>query len=171
MTEPQVDASDFAGIYDRFFPKVYNYVRYRVGDAEAADDVVSRIFEKALDRLGSYDPDRAPFDAWLFAIARNAVVDHFRGRRLGQMSLEEGMEPAGLEPPAQDALELEEFRHELLDALRRLDDRERELLALKFGAGMKSRDIAAHTGLGESHVGVILFRAVKKLQVGLKVEP
>lgn len=71
----------FAAIYDHYFPRVYNYVRYRVRDTETADDVTAQVFERALVCIGSYRPERAPFAAWLFAIVRNAVNDYLRAQK------------------------------------------------------------------------------------------
>jgi RNA polymerase sigma-70 factor (ECF subfamily) len=76
----------FAAIYGHYFPRVYNYVRYRVGDAVAADDITAQTFERALVGIGRYRPERAPFAAWLFAIARNAVTDHLRAQRRARFS-------------------------------------------------------------------------------------
>jgi RNA polymerase sigma-70 factor (ECF subfamily) len=160
---------DFADVYDRWFARVYNYVRYRVGDAAAADDVVSRVFERALDRLDGFDPSRGRLDAWLFALARNAVVDHFREKRPSAPLDAADVLPSG-EPPHEETLEGEESLRGLEAALRGLDERERELLALKFGARMTNRDIAAQMGLGESNVGVLIFRAVNKLRAALRPE-
>ncbi|MBI5595434.1 MAG: sigma-70 family RNA polymerase sigma factor [Elusimicrobia bacterium] len=153
----------FAELYDRSFPKVYNYALYRLGDPAAADDVVSRVFEKALERLASFDPSRGPADAWLFGIARNAVSDHFRERRWrAPFELLESL--IGDKDAGTERLVADEEQRALLAALEALDERQRELLALKFGGGMTNRDIAAQTGLSESNVGVLLYRAVKKLQ-------
>ena len=161
MSHDWTDPS-FAGVYDDCFPKIYNYVRYRVGDAAAADDIVSRVFERALERFDRFDPSVGPAEAWLVAIARNAVNDHFRagGRRM------EIAEPE-IERLAEPADAAAEDRRELFRALERLEDRDREILGLRFGAGMTNRAIAEHLGLGESHVGVIVYRAVKKLQGAL----
>lgn len=159
----------FAALYDRHFSKLYNYVSYRVGDAASADDVVSRVFERALDRLQTYNPRSGPVEAWLFGIARNAVADHFRARRwLSWLPLDAFGERAGRDAKNEDVLAGDESRAELRRALRRLAPRERELLALKFGADMTNRAIAGHLGLGESNVAVILHRAVHKLREALK---
>lgn len=159
--------TDFAGLYDRYFSRVYNYARYRVGDAASADDAVSRVFEKALDRLPSYDPARGAVDAWLFAIARSVVADHFRGARPPGPPLETVELPVR-EPEFLDALAGEESSRALLAAVGRLDERSRELLALKYGARMTNRAIAEQAGLTESHVGVLLHRAVKTLKALLE---
>lgn len=158
----------FAAIYDRYFPRVYNYVRYRVGDAAAADDVTARIFERALDHLGRFQPERAPFAAWLFAIARHAVSDHLRAqRRQRWLSLDLLHGRASAEPRPHDIVVQDETRAELLAAVARLSERERDLIALKFAAGLTNRRIAELSGLSESHVGVILYRAVRRLRAEL----
>jgi RNA polymerase sigma-70 factor (ECF subfamily) len=169
MSESPSRRPDFADIYDRCFAPVFNYVLYRVGDVAAADEVVSRVFERALDRLDGYDPRRGPPRAWLFGIARNAVNDHFRARRW--LAWLPGDLAARADAPHDDALVADEDRRLLLRALRTLDAREREVLALKFGGEMSHRDIASEVGLGESHVGVIVHRALKRLRAELGEEP
>jgi RNA polymerase sigma-70 factor (ECF subfamily) len=164
-----VSDNEFAALYDRHFTKVYNYVSYRVGDPAAADDVVSRVFERALDRVDTYRSDGGPVEAWLFGIARNAVADHFRSRRwFSRLPLDVFAEKPGRDAKHEDALVQDESRGELRRALERLSPRERELLALKYGAEMTNRDIAKQLGLGESNVGVIVHRAVEKLRAALE---
>jgi RNA polymerase sigma-70 factor (TIGR02952 family) len=155
----------FAAIYDHYFPRVYNYVRYRVRDAETADDVTAQVFERALVRIGSYRPERAPFVAWLFGIARNAVNDHLRAKRRRRwLSLEVLRDRASAEPQPEEVAIHSETHAELLAAVAGLSDRERDLIALKFAAGLTNRRIAELTGLSESNVGVILYRAIRKLR-------
>lgn len=97
---------DFNELYDRYFDKVYNYVRYRVGAPAEADDVTGRIFEAALRGFETYDAARGPAQAWLFGIARNAVTDWANARnRRNEVPLEDAWEQAGAEPCAQAALE------------------------------------------------------------------
>jgi len=116
--------------------------------------------------LGGFDPERGLVDAWLFAIARNAVVDFFRERRPAGAGagLDEAESLPDGEPRIEAGLERDEAARGLLRALRLLDERQRELLALKFGARMTNRAIAQATGLSESNVGVLVHRAVKMLQ-------
>src|SRR4051812_41967523 len=75
------DREAFAALYDLYFPRVYNYARYRVRDPMLADDITSQAFEHALSALGTFDARRAPFGAWLFAIVRNTLRDHLRSTR------------------------------------------------------------------------------------------
>lgn len=155
----------FAPIYDHYFPKIYNYIRYRVYRADLADDLVARTFARALDKIGTYDSERSELSSWLFAIARNAVNDHLRaGRRRRWVSLQwlQSREPQV--PGADEGLVAEERRHRLLAAVSRLSSREQEIIAMRFGAGQTNRKISGVTGLSESNVGVILHRAVRKLR-------
>lgn len=162
---------EFAAVYDLYFDRVYNYARYRVSSAELADDITSRVFEQVLAKLDSFDPDHAPFEAWLFAIARNAVTDIFRaGRFTGDITEEAALMIPDSTPHVHDVLTAHEDRQTLLAALETLDARSREILALKFGAAMTNRDIAASCGLKETNVGIIVFRAVKLLKQKLSGE-
>lgn len=155
----------FADVYERCFAMVYNYLFYRVPDRVQADELVSLVFERALERFERFDPARGRVEAWLLGIARNAVVDHFRARRWE--ALDELPERAGGDGRGDERLLRDESLRELARALAGLDERERELLALKFAAGMTNRAIAEETGLGESHVGVLVFRALRKLEAEL----
>lgn len=171
VAQVAAEPAAFAAIYDHYFPRVYNYVRYRVGDATAADDVTARVFERALVHLGRYRPERAPFAAWLFAIARNAVIDHLRAqKRRRWLSLDLLRGRASSEPKPHESVVQDETRTELLAAVATLSERERDLIALKFAAGLTNRRIAELTGLGESNVGVILYRAVRRLRAELGAE-
>jgi len=162
---------DFAGIYDRYFAKIYNYVRYHVGSPAEADDITGRVFEAALNRLSTYDAARAPVRVWLFGIARNAVIDWVRARnRRGEVVLDDINERVGAEPLVENLLEGKEETVLLLEAVSALDERSRDMIALKFSSGMTNRDIARMTGLGESNVGVIIYRAVKRLQAALETK-
>jgi RNA polymerase sigma-70 factor (ECF subfamily) len=162
------DRAAFGAVYDRYFDRVYAYVRYRVGDPSVADDLTAATFERALASLDDYRPERGPFPPWLFAIARNAVLDHFRRtsrRRL--LPLDALRDHRSPEPSPEEAVVGNETRDELLQAVARLGDRDRELLALRFGAGLRNTEIAAQLGLSEGNVGVLLYRAVRRLQADL----
>lgn len=159
----------FTELYNRFFNKVYNYVRYHVRLPAETDDVTGRIFEAALHKFGTYRAERGPVNAWLFTIARNAVIDWARGRnRRAEVSLDDSAEPAGAEPRMEAALERKEEAGLLLEAVAELDERSRDIIALKFSSGMTNRDIAQMTGLGENNVGIVIYRAVKKMQAALE---
>ena len=161
----------FAAIYDHYFPRVYNYVRYRVRDATTADDLTAQAFERALVNIGRFRAERAPFAAWLFAIARNGINDHLRAqKRRRWLSLEVLRDRASAEPRPEEVVIHDETCAELLAAVVHLGDRERDLIALKFAAGLTNRRIAELTGLSQSNVGVILYRAVRRLRAELSAK-
>lgn len=161
----------FEEVYDKYFARIYNYIRYRVLDRGAADDLVSAVFEKVLDNFDSFDPAKAPLEPWLFAIARNTLNDHFRRRRVrGWFSITDREESIASGESVEGAAQRSEENARLLAALGGLSETERELIAMKFTLGLTNRDIAAQAGLGESHVGVILFRAMGKLREKLGSE-
>lgn len=161
----------FGPIYDLYFPRVYNYIRYRLRHPDLTDDITALTFERALVRIGSFDPDRATLATWLLAIARNAVNDHLRARQRRRfVSLEWLRGRASEEPGAEEELIGQERKEQLLIALSRLQDRERDILALKFSAGLTNRQISRLTRLSASNVGVILHRAVSRLRRELGAE-
>ena len=164
MAEPAA----FVAIYDHYFPRVYNYVRYRVREADAADDIASQVFERALVNIGRYQSERAPFAVWLFAIARNAVNDHLRAQwRHRRLSLEVLHDQPSSDPQPEEITARNERRSRLLSAVAHLSERERDILGLKFGAGLTNRNIGELAGLSESNVGVIVYRAVRRLRTEL----
>lgn len=146
-------------------------MRYRVRSADAADDLTSQIFEKALAKIGSYDPDRGELAVWLFAIARNAVRDHYRaaGRREKFLSIVTAGIRSSTPGPLDEVLRLEQ-RAELQAAISGLSRRDRDLIGLKFGARLTNRRIATLAGLTESNVGVILYRAIRRLRRELEAD-
>lgn len=166
-----VEPAAFAAIYDHYFPRIYAYVRYRTPDRATADDLTATIFTRALERLAAYDGAQGPFAPWLFTIARNAVSDYLRaGRRRRWLPLDRLRDQAGDDPPPDEVALTRERRDALLAAVGALSARERDLIGLKFGAGLTNRRIAALTGLSESNVGVILYRAVRRLRAALDAE-
>lgn len=162
------DREAFAALYDRYFPRVHNYVRYRCADLETADELTSQIFERVLARIGTYQSKTAPFGAWLFAIARNTLNDHLRAqRRRSWIPLDDLRHLVSRSPSPEEAVIQSETHQDLLQALEKLAERDRDLVALKFAAGMTNRQIAEMSGLSESNVAVIIYRALHRLRTWL----
>ena len=153
---------DWDAVYAQQLPRVYNFFLYHVRDAAAAEDLTSQTFEKAWRARRRYRKDLAGFATWLLAIARNVAADHWRARR-EHAPLEDAADVAALGTP-EDQNAGESDRKHLAALVARLPERERELLALKYGAGATNRDIAKLTGLSESNVGTIIHRAVQTLR-------
>jgi RNA polymerase sigma-70 factor (ECF subfamily) len=141
---------------------VYAYVASLLRDAPAAEEVTAAAFERAYRKRNRFDPERGEPRAWLFGIARNAALDELRRRgRLAELSAE----PADLQSAdAAEGAEQSERRLAVSAALERLEAHERELIALKFFAGLENREIARVLGIGESNAGTKLHRAMTKLR-------
>ena len=167
-----LDRTAFEELYATYFPKVYNYVCYRVGDRSTAEDITAEVFERALTRLHTYRSDRGAFSTWVFRIARNLIANHMRARsrRPEEQSLDSvsPMIASGVSPE-QAAIEAEQLR-QVRACVRRLSKRQQEVLALKFGSGLSNREIAKAMRLKPNHVGVLLHRAVRGLRLALEEE-
>lgn len=155
----------FATLYTQYFPQIYTYIRYRVKDDATADELTAFVFERAMTRLNKFDSERGTFVGWLFGIARQKVLNHNRKLRRWQMLPLEWFKHSHDHAPLPESLTEKQLQEErLLKAVGRLDEREQDLIALKFASGMTNRRIAAVTGLTEANVGVIVFRALKRLR-------
>ena len=153
---------DFDTLYRAARDDVYAYVATLLGDRSAAEDVTASAFERAFLKQGTYRPARVSERAWLFGIARNAALDELRRR---QRSAALAAEPADLEAQApEDGAETTLRRAAVRAALATLEPRERELVALKFHAGLDNAEIAAVLGVSVSNAGTQLHRAMTKLR-------
>lgn len=163
--------TDFEVIFETYYTRIFKYIRFRVDCEYTAEDLTSQVFEKVLTRYRTFRANRSPFEVWLIAIARNTVNDYYRRQQKRKLfSLDLFKESASREQGPEDRTLIREAETELNLALQTLKPLERHILALKYGAGMKNVQIAEFTGLNESHVGVTLFRATKKLKMDLERE-
>jgi len=158
-------ADAFTEFYRVYLPKVFRYISYKIADTHLAEDLTSAVFEKALTKFKSYDENKAAFSTWIFRIARNTLIDHFRvNSRRATVTLEDMAEDPPADGTPEQAVLEKETSLMLRRCLAKLSDREREIVELKFGGEMNNRQIAGVVGLSDSNVGVILYRAVRKLR-------
>lgn len=158
----------FTEIFEAYYKRIFNYIGYRVSSIHTAEDLTSVVFEKILSKLDMYSQNKAPFEVWMFAIARNVVNDYYRRQKRRQFfSLEAVRELVSSKKDPENLILREERSDKLIGALNKLDERERNLVALKFGACLRNTEVAQITGLSESNIGVILYRAMKKLKAEL----
>ncbi len=162
---------DFAYIFETYYKRVYNYIYYRINSHHGAEDLTSKIFEKVMTRIDTYNSEKAPFEVWLFSIVKNVVNDYFRDLKRNRIfSIDSVKEVVSSKKSPEDIIESEETNEELLRALKVLNVRERNMIALKFGANLKNVEVAEILNLTESNVGVILYRAMKRLKKELEKE-
>jgi RNA polymerase sigma-70 factor (ECF subfamily) len=159
---PAAADAAFEALYRANRDDLYAYVSGLLRDRSAAEDVTAQAFERAYRRRSTFNPRRGTHRAWLFGIARNAALDELRRRsRHTELTAEPADEAAGT---AHEAAETALRRSALRDALGRLSPRERELVALKYFAGLGNAEIATVIGISESNAGTRLHRAIEKLR-------
>ena len=157
-----VETIPFDRVFDIYYPAVFRYFRYRGADTETADDLASSVFEKALANQRRYDPRKAQIQTWLFAIAHNLGINHWKAEKQ-TIHLDDDL-PIPDDPSLEQTIILIQDKEQILQALQSLDGRACEILALKFGGLLTNRQIAELNNLTESNVGVILYRSLLKLR-------
>ena len=154
-------AVDWNAVYTDQLPRIYNFFRYRVGH-DVAEDLTATTFEKAWRKRDQYRGNPAGFATWLFTIARNVANDYFR-QSPNVVGLELALHLPSPHSPDGD-LEREAEFEQLSHLLAQLPPREREIIALKYGAELNNRQIAGQLHLSESNIGSILYRTIRKLR-------
>ena len=155
----QKDPSRFAELYENNFERVYAFVASRIYDRDAAQDVTAEVFHQALANLGQFEWRGAPFSAWLFRIAANAIMD-----RRKNAAREQG-KPA----PEADAVdagdhEVVERRAALFSLVSQLPEDQRRVLEMRFAEERSIREIARELGRSEGAIKQLQFRAVQTLR-------
>lgn len=153
--------------------RVYAYVAYRIGDGPEAEDVTSETIERAIRYRGSYDPRKGSPGAWLVGIASRVISDDAVRRARETPVGEEGLQ-ALERPDATDFSARVAAGIDLRAAMLLLDERSRDLLALRYGADLKAKEIAELLELKTNAVEVALHRALARLRAvmaGERLEP
>src|SRR6266700_7878793 len=154
--------AEFEALYRRCRDDVYSYAAGLLRDRAAAEDVTALAFERAYRKRRRFDPRRGSRRAWLFGIARNAALDELRRRRRGARLVAEPEDEASAAP--HEGAEVAIRRAALRSAMAELSPRERELVALKFFAGLTNAEIANVIGVSETNAGTKLHRVIQKLR-------
>jgi RNA polymerase sigma factor (sigma-70 family) len=162
LTSERSAEEPFESLYRRTFPKVYAYVASLLRDRSAAEEVTAQAFERAYRKRGTYRPGRGTPEAWLFGIARHAALDELR-RLKRRAPLEADPEDLSALAP-EDHAEGVVRRETVRAALATLEPRDRDLLSLKFQAGLSNVEISRVLAMTESNVGTKLHRAMEKLR-------
>jgi RNA polymerase sigma-70 factor, ECF subfamily len=168
---------DFFLLYDEYYPKLYAYVLARLRHREVTEDVVQQVFEKAFANLVTFVPRKgATFGSWLFAIARHELVNVVREQRRVVLSDQEFLERIPLHETFLQTMLQEEAAQEerevwaaILAAMDTLDDDEREVLTLKYLAGMSYDDISTLMHKKPNTLAVMLKRSLEKIRVTISV--
>jgi len=159
----QGDTEAFARLYACYVERITRYVYFRVTDHQLAEDITSRIFIKMLEKLKTYQVGQLPLIAWLYRMAHNAVIDHYRTKRT-LISLEDvNQAEVRQEDGIEEKLDLQVKSQQLRAALQVLTEQQQRVLILKFIDGLSTREIARRLGKQQGAVRGLQMRALQKL--------
>lgn len=171
IDEKETKEKILSNIFETYYKRIYNYIYYRVNCSYTTEDLTSQVFEKILLKIDTYSEGKAPFEVWMFAIARNVVNDYFRSIKKHKFfSLDNIVELFSRDNNPEDMAVIAETNDKLLKSINTLNSREKNIIALKFGGNLKNTEIAEILDMTESNVGVILYRTMKKLKIQLERE-
>lgn len=155
------DGEAFAQLYEAYLDRVYRFIFFRVTDAQIAEDLTSEVFLKAWQNLSRYHP-HGPFLAWLYAIARNTVIDSYRTKK-PTVSLEEAAPIVAQDDKLDDQMQFQFEMQAVQAAMQHLTQEQQEVITLKFIAEYDTTQIAEHMGKSEGAVRALQMRALQAL--------
>lgn len=165
----EYDPSALGEIYDRYSGRIYNYIYYRLGNADLAEDLTGTVFLKMLEAIQSSKSWNTSFSGWLYRIAHNLVVDHYRrGRQNRVTDLDERLVASDQDLAKEVERRLESDR--LRRAISQLTQEQALVITLKFGEGYTNAEVAQMMGKTEGAIKSLQFRAVASLRRILDAE-
>ena len=151
-------------MYHQYHKNVYNYIAFRINNHHDAEELASEVFVKAIGGWARYN-HALPLEGWLIGIAKNVVTDYLRKIMKRQIfPLDNIVALMSTEKQPEEVVVLSEASKNLMEAMAKLRDKERQILSMKFATELKHSEIAEILGISESHVGVTAHRAMTKLR-------
>jgi RNA polymerase sigma-70 factor (ECF subfamily) len=152
----------FGALYEAYIRKIYDFIYYKTYHKETAEDIASAVFMKALENIGSYKPGKGSFSAWLYGIARHAVIDHYR-RGKPEIPVEDIWD---LAEPRDFTVDID-AKHQLKEVqthLAKFKPAHREIMMLRLWQELSYREIAEIAGTSEANCKMIFSRTLGKLR-------
>jgi len=167
FTKDKLSKRDFDKIYNVYYRKVYEFTLKRVSDEHVAEDLTSSIFEKIVKSIDDFQWQGITISAWIFRIARNRIIDHYRksNKYKGSVSLDEVAD--FVESKAESALDTlidDETQIKLYNAIREFKDEDQYLIFYKYFEGFNNKKIAKVMDMSETNIGTRLHRIRKRLK-------
>jgi RNA polymerase sigma-70 factor (ECF subfamily) len=162
------DQAALSELYTLYFPRVYRYILARTGNPYDAEDLAEEVFMKVLEAIERFQWREAPFSAWLFRIAHNALISQ---RRKDGVRGRSGPLSDGLALDSQSPDEMVENRlalSEIMEAAQKLPEAQRQVITLRFSAGLSVAETARAMNKGEGNVKVIQHKAIAKLREAVR---
>jgi len=153
----------FGQLYDAYMERIYRFVYFRVEDQQTAEDITSQVFLKAWSNLDRFSFSRTPYLAWLYTIAHNAVIDHYRTRKVTAALDDVQLSQQDHAEAVENEIDLSAEMKEIKEALQMLTDDQQKVLTLKFIEGMSNNEIARHLGKREGAIRALQMRGLQAL--------
>ena len=163
------ESSAFGLLYDGYQPKIYRFILVKVGHREEAEDLTHQVFLKAWQNIGAYQERGIPFSGWLYQIARNQVIDHYRTKKVhASLDLLEDEIPSEerLEHALESTFSLEQVRK----VMKQLTPDQEDVLLMRFVDDLSIKDVAKTIKKSEGAVKLLQYRAIEKLKDLLETE-
>ena len=163
------ESAAFAALYERFYARIYRYVFFKIGNATEAEDIAEEVFLRMLESIHTFKWRGRPFSSWLFRIAHNLIVDHFRKKsRERSTPLDKAIglsDPSSIDMDRHVAVKL--AIDEVREAMVGLTDLQREVISLRFAGGLSVLETAKAVGRKENAVKALQHAGIKKLRRSL----
>ena len=153
----------FGQLYDAYMERIYRFVYFRVEDQQTAEDITSQVFLKAWSNLDRFQFSRTPYLAWLYTIAHNAVIDHYRTRKVTTALDDVQLSQPDHSEAVENDIDLTVEMRSVKSALQTLTDDQQRVLTLKFIEGMSNNEIARHLGKREGAIRALQMRGLQAL--------
>ncbi len=157
------DRDAFTSLYDRYHDGIHRYIFFHVADPETAEDLTSVVFLKAWENLNTFRIGRSLFVAWLHRIAHNAVIDHYRTRKTVVALEEAALLQLSYADEIDRKLDIQSLAKDLIEGLKVLTSRQREVLILRFIFGFTTPEIAQSLNKQQGAVRALQMRGLKRL--------
>lgn len=165
VEEAKQDPEKFVQLYDKYFDQIFRYVSRRVNDYDTVQDLVSQTFYDAFAHLKDFEWRGFPFSSWLYKIAHNNVLKWYREQSKGhKVGLEEIAEIADKTVDHQEAMVHQDLKGQMEKVMSQLEPEEREIVRLKYFEEVSNIEIAEIMGLSPNHIGVKIYRILRKLK-------
>jgi RNA polymerase sigma-70 factor, ECF subfamily len=162
------DMVALTALYDQHYPLIFRYLRARLGDRHAVEDLTGEVFQRMLSALHGYRPQGLPFRAWLFRIAHNLLIDHYRRDGRGVVvEWDEAAQPIDHSTDPAARIEQTLTLEQTYRALAELDDHQRDVVTLRFLSGLSLRETALALGKSEDAIKALQRRGLAALRLAL----
>jgi RNA polymerase sigma-70 factor, ECF subfamily len=156
------DLEQFGFLYEKYIRKIYDFIFYKTHHKETAEDIASEVFMKALESINQFDPCKGTFQAWIYQIARNKTIDHYRTKKTDE-NIDDAWDISGNEDPAGE-IDARNKLEKIKRYIKNLESRQRDVLIMRIWQEMSYKEISEILNFSEANCKMTYSRAIRKLR-------